>query len=133
MSKSTSFSGLMDRRHLKVVRTIGYVLTIGTQDAWWGLVPVLEARLTVHERAALAFTGLKALDREAALITASAALSTGAGQPNAPLFSYMDQAAFWADMADPVELDAYALACFNRMTPSRQSAFLEFIKEGAVA
>jgi hypothetical protein len=123
----------MDRRHLRVVRSIGYVLTLGSRDAWFGLVPVLMARLDTHERAALDFTALKALDRETALMTADAALSTGAGQPLAPLLTYMDEAAFWADMADPVELDAYALATFNRMAPSRQSAFREFIIERAAA
>lgn len=121
------------REHKCVARCVGYVLTLGTTDAWWGIVPVLATRLTVHERAALAFIALKALDRETALMTAEAALSMGAGQPTAPLFNYMDEAAFWADMADPVELDAYALATFNRMDPSRQAAFREFIAERAAA
>ena len=86
----------MERPHLKVVRMVGYVLTLGTQDAWLGLVPVLMARLTVDERAALAFMALNSLDREDATMTAEAALSAGAGQPQAPLFGFMDQAAFWA-------------------------------------
>ncbi|RFP86345.1 hypothetical protein DZK27_14760 [Rhodobacteraceae bacterium 63075] len=128
MSSSTSFSKLMNRPHLKVVRMLGYVLTLGTQDAWWGLVPVLMARLTVEERAALAFMALKALDRDDATMTAEAALDQGAGQPQAPLFSHMDQAAFWADMADPEELEAYCLASFNAMPRVRQAAFLEYVQ-----
>jgi hypothetical protein len=51
----------------------------------------------------------------------------------APLFNYMDQAAFWADMATPDELDAYALASFNRMAPQRQAAFLGFVQGRAAA
>ena len=68
MSKKTSFSALMHRPHLKVVPMLGYVLTLGTQDSWWGLAPVLIARLTVEERAALAFMALKALNRDTAAI-----------------------------------------------------------------
>lgn len=128
MSKKTSFSALMHRPHLKVVRMLGHVLTLGTQDAWWGLVPVLMARLTVEERAALAFMGLKALDRDDAMMTAEAALCAGAGQPQAPLFGFMDQAAFWADMADPEELEAYCLASFNAMPRGRQVAFLDHVQ-----
>lgn len=128
MSSSTSFSNFMKPSHLKVVRMLGYVLTLGTQDAWWGLVPVLMARLTVEERAALAFMALKALDRDDATMTAEAALDQGAGQPQAPLFSHMDQAAFWADMADPEELEAYCLASFNAMPRVRQAAFLEYVQ-----
>ena len=81
MSKKTSFSALMHRPHLKVVRMLGYVLTLGTQDAWWGLVPVLMARLTVEERASLAFMALFSLDHECASQTADAALSQTRKQP----------------------------------------------------
>jgi hypothetical protein len=128
VSTKKSFSTLMQRPHLQVVRMLGYVLTLGTQDAWWGLVPVLMARLTVEERAALAFMGLKALDRDDAMMTAEAALCAGAGQPQAPLFSFMAEAAFWADMADPEELEAYCLASFNAMPRGRQVAFLDHVQ-----
>ncbi|WP_421907556.1 hypothetical protein [Mameliella sp.] len=74
MSKKASLSTLMRRPHLKAVRMLGYVLTLGTQDAWWGLVPVLVSRLSVEERAALAFMSLKSLDAETACKTADAAL-----------------------------------------------------------
>jgi hypothetical protein len=45
----------------------------------------------------------------------------------------MDQAVFWADMAEADELDAYCLASFNRMAPQRQAAFLGFIQGRAAA
>lgn len=128
MSKKPSFSALMKPAHLKTVRAMGYTLTLGDQDAWWGMVPVLMARLTVEERACLAFMALKALDRDTATMTAEAALDTGAGQPQAPLFGFMDQAAFWADMADPEELAAYCLASFNAMPSGRQAAFLDHVQ-----
>ena len=79
-------------------------------------------------RAALAFMGLKALDRGDAMMTAEAALCAGAGQPHAPLFGFMDQAAFWADMVDPEELEAYCLASFNAMPRGRQAAFLDHVQ-----
>lgn len=128
MTKKTTFSALMHRPHLKVVRMLGYVLTLGTQDAWWALVPVLMARLTVEERACLAFMAFKSLDRDTATMTAEAALDTGAGQPQAPLFGFMDQAAFWADMAESEELEAYCLASFNAMQRDRQAAFLDHVQ-----
>lgn len=112
---------------------LGYVLTLGTQDAWCGLVPVLMARLTVEERANLATMALKALDRDDAMKATEAALSAGAGQPQAPLFSFMDQAAFWADLAEREELEAYCLASFNGMSRERQAAFLDHVRGGQAA
>lgn len=40
----------------------------------------------------------------------------------------MEEAGFWADMASRVELKAYALACYRRMTPADQAAFLGFVQ-----
>lgn len=128
-SKRKSFFALMRFPHAKAVRALGYVLTLGTQDAWWGFVSILKARLTVKERVALAFMALKALDRDDAAKTAEAALSIGAGQPQSPLFDFMDQAAFWADLADFEELEAYCLASFNAMPRDRQKAFLEHVSK----
>lgn len=126
MGNRASFSKLMKPDHLKVVRMLGYVMTGGTRADWWGLVPVLMARLSVEERALLAFMALRSLDNHTGDQTARAALSDGAGHPSPPLFSFMNQAAGWADMAAPEELDAYCLASFQVMSKSRQAAFLEF-------
>lgn len=60
--------------HRSAARVLGYVLTLGTQDAWWGLVPVLMARLTEAERVSLAFMTLQSLDDDTGYMTASAAL-----------------------------------------------------------
>jgi hypothetical protein len=94
---------------------------------------ILRARLSDRQRAALAFMALKSLDQDDATLTTETALSGGAGQPMAPLFNYMDQAVFWADMAEADALDAYCLASFNRMAPQRQAAFLGFIQGRAAA
>lgn len=115
-------------RHKRAARMLGYSLTIGTPDAWWGLAPVLRARLTVRELMSLAFMALNALDRDAAAMTAEAALCGRAGEPQPPFFGFMDQAAFWADMAAPEELEAYCLASFNAMPRDRQAAFLDHVQ-----
>jgi hypothetical protein len=117
----------------RVSRSVGYALLLDTFEDWDGLSLILRARLSDRQRAALAFMALKSLDQDDATLTAETALSGGAGQPMAPLFNYMDQAVFWADMAEADELDAYCLASFNRMAPQRQAAFLGFIQGRAAA
>lgn len=112
----------------RVCRSIGYAAWLDNTDAWFGLSLILRARLDVRQRVALAFMALKALDRDDAVNAAEAALGTGAGHPPAPLFGFMDEAAFWADYAEPEELDAYCLASFKRMNPARQAAFLEHVQ-----
>jgi hypothetical protein len=64
---------------------------------------------------------------DAAPILEAALISMTAGAPIPALLGVMDQAAFWADMATPPELDAYALACVNRMAPKRKAAFLAYV------
>lgn len=54
------------------------------------------------------------------------------GAPIAPLFNAMEQARFWADLATRNELKAYALACFNRLPPTDQAAFLRHVQRGGV-
>jgi hypothetical protein len=117
----------------RVSRSVGYALLLDTFEDWDGLSLILRARLSDRQRAALAFMALKSLDQDDATLTAETALSGGAVQPMAPLFNYMDQAVFWADMAEADELDAYCLASFNRMAPQRQAAFLGFIQGRAAA
>lgn len=131
MSKSWTFFDLMKREHLKVVRMVGYALTLGGSDAFLGLTAVLVARLDPKERAALAFAALRALDPDDAMLTAEAALEAGAGAPLPPLLDVVDEAAFWADRADTEELDAYGVAIFNVMSGSKQRAFLKFAGRGA--
>lgn len=63
----------------------------------------------------------------AAPILEAALISMAAGAPIPALLGVMDQASFWADFATPAELDAYALACVNRMAPKRKAAFLAYV------
>lgn len=89
---------------------------------------MLIVRLSREERVALAFSAMKSLDRNDAILTVEAAIDEGAGPPIPPLFSFIDEAAFWADMAHPEELEAYCLACFNAMSRTRQVAFLDHLQ-----
>jgi len=122
-----------DPAHKAVARMVGYVLTLGTEAAWHGLTIVF-LRLTDHERAGLAFATLRSMDKAQARLTFEAAMGcTGAGMPQAPLFNHMDQAMFWADMAEPASLAAYCLASFNAMPRGRQAAFLDHVHGRAAA
>lgn len=117
----------------RVSKSVGYALWLDNADDWFNLPVILRARLHARQRAALAFMALKSLDREGALLTAEAALSDGSGQPIVPLFNHMDEAAFWADIASDGELKAYALACFTRLSPGNQAAFLDYVQGKAAA
>lgn len=61
---------------------------------------------------------------DAAYVMQAAFPDLAAGMPIAPLNGVMEQAEFWADLATPRELDAYAFACTTRMAPARRAAFL---------
>ncbi len=113
--------------HNRAVRAIENALTSGTSGAWDGVAIVLAARLTGPERASLAYACLVTLEAEEAE-QAYCAAHVQAGPPIAPLLGALDEAAFWADMAAPEELDAYCLTSFQRMRPERQKAFLEFVQ-----
>ncbi|WP_135058839.1 hypothetical protein [Paracoccus salipaludis] len=56
------------------------------------------------------------------------------GWPQVPfLCGVMEEAGFWADMASRVELKAYCLASYQRMTPADQAAFLGYVQGRAAA
>lgn len=110
-------------------RSIGLAAWADTTDGWHGLATVLAARLEPHQRAGLAWAALKHLPPEYIAAVAETVLPDGTDAPIAPLISYMDEAAFWADMAEPDALDAYCLATFNAMHPARQAAFLDYIAD----
>jgi hypothetical protein len=122
----------MHPAYQSVAKSICCALTLQHPDAWQGLPVILTACLDERERAMLAYMTLRAMDAES-VAAVSGAFMGRAGMPGAPLFNHMDQAAFWADMAESAELDAYALASFNRMAPARQAAFLNFIQRRATA
>lgn len=64
---------------------------------------------------------------DACELMAAALADLSIDMPQPPLFSIMDQAAWWADMASQSELKAYTLACFVRLTPANRAAFLGYV------
>lgn len=56
-----------------------------------------------------------------------------AGWPLPAFGHVMGEANFWADMAGQVELKAYCAACFSRLSPANQVAFLGFAERRAAA
>jgi hypothetical protein len=128
-----TLSEYMPDAYKRVARTVGYSLLLADADAWHGLTIVLTARLTPEQRATMAWSVLQSLTPDQVIEVAETVLPQGVGQPIAPLFNHMDEAAFWADMAEPEALEAYCLASFNAMPASRKSAFLEFVQGRAVA
>lgn len=130
----TAMSEFIKPAHKSVARSIGYALTTGDCDGWGMFTAVVSLRLDDAERAGMTYAALRSLHPYHVEDTLEAALGrSGAGMPQAPLINHMDQAVFWADMAEADELDAYCLASFNRMAPQRQSAFLGSVRGRAAA
>ncbi|WP_147419670.1 hypothetical protein [Sulfitobacter guttiformis] len=61
-------------RHKRAAKALGFVLTLGTSEAWSGLIIVLLARLKPEERAKLAYASLMTLEDDQAYQIANAAL-----------------------------------------------------------
>lgn len=53
---------------------------------------------------------------------------TGAGVPLPPFLNVMDDARWWADLANRSERKAYALAAFEALAPADQAAFLRHVQ-----
>lgn len=132
--RTSAFGKLVKDDHRRVARTVAYALTNCDHTAMVQLRAVLRARLSPPETAALAWSALGALDPEDAHSTATTVLdSARVGMPLPPFIDFVDEAAFWADMAGGEELEAYCLATYNRLRPSRQMAFRDFVNERAAA
>lgn len=129
MSKST-FSKLMKRPHLGATRMLGYALTMHDYETWEAASAVWQARLTPEECAALAWAALRALDEDHAREVANTVLD-GAGAPLPPFTSPTDDAAWWAGIASPEEIDAYAVATFNALSPAKRRHFIDYAREVA--
>ena len=116
-------------RHERVAKVLKGALASDQTVLWHGFIRILTACLTLPERTALAFAALRALpdtEREATCLAAHPC----AGMPITPLFTYMSEAELWAELATKGELDAYTLAGFRAMTPSRRTAFLKYVHQG---
>ena len=114
--------------HKRAARMLGYTLALGDFEAWNGFTIFLTARLDPKERAALAWAVLRSLDDETAADTVSTVFGDrSAGWPKPSLYSLMQEAAQWTELASEEELGAYCLATFRAMPKRRQAAFLAFV------
>ncbi|QIE40498.1 hypothetical protein G5B39_10490 [Rhodobacteraceae bacterium SC52] len=129
MRAGQSFNRHLTRKHRSTVRSLGYTLTLGPGDfpAWANLSAVFACRLTEQERAAMSWAVLGSLPDDTAARVIEKTFP-GAGMPVPLMGSIVEQAAFWADRAEPNEREAYCLATFSVMPPARQVAFLEFVQ-----
>lgn len=130
MSKNESFSKQMKRPHLGATRTLGYALTLNDYESWEATSAVWQARLPLEERVALAWAALRALDRDHA-ITLTEAVLGGAGAPLPPLLGLIDEAAFWVSIASPEEIDVFAVATFNALSPAKRQDLINYATEVA--
>ena len=117
-------------RHKAVARTLVYALTLADADSYAALSDVIVMRLPPEERVGLAWATHKALEADEAEMLFDC---TGAGMPGLPMEDKMEEAAFWADMAEPEELRAYCLATFKRMSSEDQAEFLAYVQERKAA
>lgn len=108
-------------------------LVTGCFADWQEFKRAVSSSLSDEQQATLAFFALRAMKAELAEQVAATSIDPGAGQPIPPLLGYMDEAAFWADMAAPAELEAYCLAAFRAMPRERQAAFLAHAQRGRAA
>lgn len=96
-------------------------------DQLWESFKTEEYRNRAQAATALCLAIAECDPEDAAPILEAALTSMCAGAPIPPLLGVIDEAFFWADFATPHEIDAYALACVNRMAPNRKTAFLAYV------
>lgn len=123
---SGSLAKFIQPQHKRMSRMLGYCLTVEAPTAWHGFSFVAAARLSRFERVSLAFAALNAVDADDAEMTAAAVIGS-AGDPLPCFLGGMEDARIWASWASRSELKAYALACFEAMTPKDQAAFFRHI------
>ena len=112
------------------IRVLSFVFLLDNFDAWADLSIFMASILPYADRVKLAWSLLRLLDPDDVFATAEAVLPARTPSPIAPLFSYKDEAEFWTGVADPEAIEAYCLACFERMAPARQVAFLNYVQQG---
>ncbi|MCW2302621.1 hypothetical protein M2324_001005 [Rhodovulum sulfidophilum] len=118
--------------HQWAARLLAAALTLEDFGGWAAASALWAARLTARARASLAYAALRSLEPEQAEMTAATVLRA-AGAPMPPFLRGMEEARFWASLANRAELKAFALASFEAMAPHDQTAFLRHISEIEVA
>ncbi len=128
----SNFFNHISGEHKSAARALGFALTLGDFDAWAETRFIWGARLKPAEIGAMAYTCLTAIEPETAWDVVETALGT-AGRPLPPFMYLSSEAAFWASVAAPDELRAFALASFNAMNVRDQSDFLGYVQSKVTA
>lgn len=98
-------------------RAFGYAVWLDDADSWHGLTIVLNARLSVEQRAALAWATLRAApDQTADLICQDRADAVGYPVPSIDPGRVTNDATWHASVSSQTERKAYGIAHFQAMS-----------------
>ncbi|WP_343501956.1 MULTISPECIES: hypothetical protein [Roseobacteraceae] len=106
---------------------MGYALTLNSEAGWYAFSHIVAARLSIAERAALAFSVLSSMPTAQTATICRAVLPGELGAPISPLIGSIDESRWWSSFADECELDAYAVASVHAMQPDRRREFIDFV------
>jgi len=118
--------------HKKAAKVLGYALTLDTPDDWFATSALWQARLMPQETAAIGWAALHATGAELAEMVARGALE-GVGAPLPTFSDFISEASWWADLASDRERKEFLLACFTRLCPADQIAFIASASRSAAA
>lgn len=118
------FGSLIEDRHKRVARMVGFALTCGTRETWADAGAVWGARLSEQERVLMAWSLLRTLPPEIAAGTMEAA-HPKAGYPQPSLDNVADSARWWASLASRDEKLAWAMASFQALPQGDRRDFLQ--------
>lgn len=123
---------LIKAEHKRTAKVLGYTLTLGDANSYGKLSVIARKHLTLPERGGLACAFLGSLPEDCAMQAAATVLGA-TGDPLPPFLGGMEDARHWASWATDAERKAYALACYEAMTPRDQAAFYRHISTVEVA
>jgi hypothetical protein len=110
---------LFKAEHKAVGRSVCFALGVETTDAWFDLAEIIFARLTLEEKAGLAFAAMRALPSDIRwdIVQALGEVELPTGSPLPPFTEDIaSDANWWASSASNEELRAYFVAIINYMS-----------------
>lgn len=112
---------------MRAARALSYALTLANPRKWAATSIIWEARLDHVERYELARSVLLAMRPEVTEVLFEDVMG-GAGYPLPTFIDPLDDARWWADMANEAELEAFCFATFMALPRSVKLDFIEFAK-----
>jgi hypothetical protein len=130
--KRGRISDFIRPQHKRTAKMLGYTMFLGDAASYGGLSVIARRHLTLAERGGLACAFLGSMPEDCAMQAAATVLGA-TGDPLPPFLGGMEDARHWANRASDAERKAYALACYEAMTPRDQAAFYRHISTVEVA